>query len=87
MNTTAKVLGGFLVGALAGAAAGLLFAPDNGKKTRKRLLDESNKLTDKLSDTVSHSFDNARKTYNEKLDQFAKNGKTTIDTIKEGMKA
>lgn len=87
MNTTAKVLGGFLVGALAGAAAGLLFAPDNGKKTRKRLLDESNKLTDKLSDTVSHSFDSARKTYNEKLDQFANNGKSTIDTIKAGMKA
>ena len=87
MNTTAKVLGGFLVGALAGAAAGLLFAPDNGKKTRKRLLDESNKLTNKLSDTVSHSFDNARKTYNEKLDQFARNGKSTIDTIKTSMKA
>lgn len=87
MNTTVKVLGGFLVGATAGAIAGLLFAPDNGKKTRKRLLDESNKLTGKLTDTVSHSFDNARKTYNEKLDQYAKNGKSTIDTLKEGMKA
>jgi gas vesicle protein len=87
MNTTVKVLGGFLVGAVAGAVAGLLFAPDNGKKTRRRLLDESNRLTVRLTDAVSHSIDSAKRTYNEKLDEYAKNGKSSIDTLKESMKA
>jgi gas vesicle protein len=87
MNTTVKVLGGFLVGAVAGTVAGLLFAPNSGKKTRKRLLDESNRLKGELSDSVSHTIDSAKKTYNEKLDEYAKNGKSSIDTLKQSMKA
>jgi gas vesicle protein len=87
MNTTVKVLGGFLVGAVAGTVAGLLFAPDSGKKTRKRLFDESNRLRGEFSDSVSHTIDSAKKTYNEKLDEYAKNGKSSIDTLKESMKA
>ncbi len=35
MNTTGKFLFGFIAGAIAGAAIGLLLAPEKGESTRK----------------------------------------------------
>jgi gas vesicle protein len=36
-----KVAGGVLAGAAAGAIAGVLFAPDSGQKTRKKIVDKT----------------------------------------------
>ncbi len=43
-----KVLSGVLLGAAAGFVIGLLIAPEEGKKTRKKILDEADKLADNL---------------------------------------
>lgn len=43
MNST-KVLFAAVVGAAAGAVAGILLAPDSGEKTRKKLTKESKRL-------------------------------------------
>ena len=41
MNDTGKVLFAALVGAAAGAVAGVLLAPASGKETRKKISDKA----------------------------------------------
>ena len=52
MNTTVKVLSGFLAGAALGTIAGILIAPDKGSNTRKKIREESKQLSDDISHTV-----------------------------------
>ena len=87
MNTTSKIIGGFIVGAAVGAAAGVLLAPQSGRKTRQKISDESRRMTDQLSNAMSRSLESAKDVYNRKLDEYAKNGKLTIENLKEKVKA
>lgn len=43
-NGSFKLLTGLLIGAAAGAVAGILLAPRSGKDTRQKLMDEADKL-------------------------------------------
>lgn len=42
----------FLGGALVGAAAGVLFAPESGKETRRKLAKEGTRLADALKEKL-----------------------------------
>ena len=57
MKDSGKVIGALLVGALAGAALGILFAPNKGSKTRGRLIggakDLANDLKKKMKNEAS----------------------------------
>jgi len=48
MESTSKVLLGILGGAAAGAILGVLFAPDKGVNTRKKLIDQGKDYSDNL---------------------------------------
>lgn len=87
MNNTTKIIGGFLAGAALGVAAGVLMAPDSGKRTRRRLADKSKEYSDQLSDSVSKTLDTVKSSYNKKLDEYASTGKHSIDAVKEKIKA
>ena len=59
---------GLLVGATAGALAGILFAPAKGSKTRRRIMNKgenyADSLKDKLNDlleTTSQKFEKVKK--------------------------
>lgn len=56
MNTTVKVLSGFLAGAAVGTIAGILLAPDKGSNTRKKIHDESKRLSGEIADAVSQTM-------------------------------
>ncbi|CAN5230644.1 hypothetical protein BH11BAC6_BH11BAC6_02420 [soil metagenome] len=52
--STQKILTGILIGAAAGAVLGILFAPDKGSETRKKLADKSSDLADTIKTKASH---------------------------------
>lgn len=63
-NNTAKIIGAALLGAAIGGLIGVLFAPDKGSKTRKRLMNKGHELTDsmkqKFSDLMADMKENAK---------------------------
>lgn len=55
--SSGKVLFGFLVGAAAGAMAGILLAPEKGSKTRKKIADKGEEYYDTLKETFDESLE------------------------------
>ena len=63
-NSTRGVLGGMLVGAVAGAVTMLLLAPQSGKDTRKQLQEKGVELRDRTADIVEDTMAKVRTTTN-----------------------
>ncbi len=63
MKTDSKVVLGFLAGAAMGAIAGILFAPDKGSETRKKIAQNTNDLGDNLKDSFNEFIDTVKDKY------------------------
>ena len=48
MDSSSKILVAAITGIAAGTVLGLLFAPDKGSATRKRILDTASDVSDKI---------------------------------------
>lgn len=57
MSDNGKLLSALLLGAAAGAVLGLLFAPDKGSNTRKKIQDGAQGLMDELSEKIVEAKD------------------------------
>jgi gas vesicle protein len=62
MSTT-KTLLGFVAGAAVGAALGILFAPDKGTETRRKISEQSNDLADNLKGKFTDLVDGVKEKF------------------------
>ncbi|EHQ28008.1 YtxH domain-containing protein [Mucilaginibacter paludis] len=58
MNDNSKVVIALLAGLAAGAALGILFAPDAGTETRDKLTESLKNLGDSIKETAAAEIDN-----------------------------
>ena len=72
MNSTSKVIVATLAGVAAGALIGLLFAPESGTETRRKLSEKYSELSDTirtkvsdLVDTIKNEYGNAKSAVND----------------------
>ena len=63
-NNTRGVLGGMLVGALAGAVTVFLLAPQSGKDTRRQIQEKSLELRDRTTELVDDTMAKVRTNVN-----------------------
>ena len=85
-NDPKNLIGGFIAGAALGIAVGMLLAPNDGKKTRQKIVDGSVKLKDNLVGSVNESIEKLKDQFNTKIDQLSKETKKTTDYTSEKMK-
>jgi gas vesicle protein len=58
MNDNSKVVIALLAGLAAGAALGLLFAPEKGSETRDKLTESLKNLGESIKETAANEIDN-----------------------------
>jgi len=84
-NDTAKVLGALLVGAAVGGALGVLFAPDKGTRTRKKLMMQGEDITDSMKEKFNDFLDNVKEeieAVKEKADGYMNDGVAKVEKHK-----
>jgi gas vesicle protein len=57
-NTNAKLIGALVVGAVIGGALGILFAPEKGSETRKKIAGRTDDLTKGMKEKVREFSEN-----------------------------
>jgi len=88
-NSNSKIMVGFLAGAAAGVLAGILFAPDKGTETRKKISKKSGEAADSLKHKFNDFVDGLKETYataKESVDDAADKGNMKLNSLKGEVK-
>lgn len=76
MDNTGKVLFAALVGAAAGAVAGVLLAPNSGEETRRKLREKGERIKDDVTKKVGSLAEEGR----EKIEEIKKKAAETVNS-------
>lgn len=79
MNDNSKVVVALLAGIAAGAALGILFAPERGTETRDKLTDALKNLGDSIKDSAAEEIDKLT----EMKDKFVDSIKSKVSKTEE----
>ena len=82
MNTK-QLITGIAIGAAAGAVLGVLFAPDKGSKTRKKIADKASDL----SDTIKDRFNSVAGSLESKYEELKGKSKEAAHNAKDKMRS
>lgn len=80
-NDSGNTLLALLTGAAIGAGIGILYAPDKGTKTRKRIKKRAMETTDDLTSRISHAKEELTKTAEAKKVDFEQKLEETISNM------
>jgi gas vesicle protein len=83
--SSGKVLLGVLAGVAAGALIGILFAPDKGTETRKKIVKKSEDYVDEVKEKFNGLIDDLTKKMDgvhAKANKMADNAKATVEDAK-----
>lgn len=78
-NNTGKIIGALLIGAAIGGVLGILFAPDKGSETRKKIAGKTDDLTDALKEKLNAFLEEAKHEFEAAKDRataLADNGRS-----------
>lgn len=80
--STAKVIVGVLAGVAVGAAIGILFSPDKGANTRKKITRKGEDVMHDIEEGLSDIYDTISKKYgraSEEVEKAVKSGKEKFE--------
>jgi len=80
-NDSGSILLAILTGAIIGAGAGILYAPDKGEKTRKKIKKNALKTKEDISHRITQAADELTKTAEQKKVDFEQTLENTISNM------
>lgn len=88
MKDNGKLISALLLGAAAGAVLGVLFAPDKGSETRKKIADNAEDLIDQLQKKITEgkeALTELKTKAAEKASEFKNKAFSKADELEEEM--
>ena len=83
--SNSKTLLGIVAGAAIGALAGILFAPDKGSETRKKIAENTGDLADSVKSSFGDFVDNIKNVYADaenKTEEYKDKARAKMNNIK-----